>query len=484
MDSTSEKMCAKSNSVSVSLGLCYALPVGATSILYGGPLIILQGIYAKHYGVSLVAISAVLLAARLFDTITDPIIGYWSDRYHARNGTRKPFVLLGAIVFILSAYFLFNPSDEVSLVCLSLYFFAFYLGYTLFNVPHYAWGSELSTDSQSSTRLFTLRAVMMSVGLLIFYAIPQLPLFGSTEFNPEVLQFAVVATAILLLPALYFCLCYVPTFYSGAGLSSNRLLAGEADSGAERYSSLLALWKNIRHNKPFLIFLSAFLLWGVGLGSWVGLLYIFIDSYLVMGKHFSLLAFIGVSGSVVLVPLFSKLAQSQGKITAWIVSSLITAVSILVMGLLDPKNPSFAGLAISMILAYLGAMSFMIFAPALLSDIVDYGAWKNRSQFTGSYFSLFLLATKFNEAVGIALGLAIAGAFGFDPSQAEHSESAVLGIQIAGVWLPSTLLILSIAIIKRIPINARRHAVICKALSRREKRAIALNETSKSTSIP
>lgn len=456
----------------------YALPVGAASILYGGPLVILQGIYAKHHGISLVAIASVLLIARLFDTVTDPIIGYWSDRYHSHAGSRKPFIFWGGLLFIVSAYFLFSPVGSVNLFYFSGWLLGLYLGYTIFSVPHYAWGSELCYDSQSSTRIFTLRAVMMGAGSLTFYSLPQLPFFESTEFTPEVLHWAVVATVGLLLPSLFFCLRYVPTTYlSSQHSKSCRYHSPPVDAPEEKVktsSSLLALWGNIRHNKPFLVFLSAFLLWGIGLGSWVGLLYIFIDSYLAMGEHFSIVAFIGVGGSLVLVPVFSRLARSQGKIAAWIVSSLLTAFSILFMGFLEPQKSSISDLAIVMTLAYLGSMSFMIFAPALLSDIIDYGTWKNNSQFSGSYFSLFLLASKFNEAIGIALGLAVAGAFGFEPNHAEHSENAVRGLKLAGVWLPALLLMLSIAIISHIPINTHRHAIICKALARREKRAAPL----------
>ena len=463
------KTCVKENPLRLGAALAYALPVGATSILYGGPLVVLQGVYAKHYGVSLAAIASILLFVRLFDTITDPLIGYWSDQYYARKGTRKPFVLLGAILFIVSAYFLFSPPGSVSLVSLTILFLVFYLGYTLFNIPHYAWGSELCSDSHSSTRLFTIRAAMMSAGLLVFYALSLLPFFDSTEITPELLRWAVIFAGIVLLPCLYLCLVYVPTSYSGSDSHATR----SADSSAlqaKKASNFLSLWRNVRHNKPFLIFLSAFILWGVGIGCWGGLLYIFIDAYLGMGEHFSLAALIGVGVSLVTVPIWSRLARRLGKIIAWVISSLVTASSMLLMFLMDPANPSFIVLVVAISLAYLGSLSFMIFAPALLSDIIDYGQWKTGGEFSASYFSIFLLAAKGNEAVGVALSLSLAGYFGFDPSHTEHSSNAVWGLKFAGIWLPLIFFLLSTVIIAKIPITTRRHTVIRKALARRESR--------------
>ena len=60
--------------------LAYPLPYIAMAFLFG-PMAILQGIYAKYFGLSLTTIAAVLLIGRLFDAITDPIIGYLSDRH-------------------------------------------------------------------------------------------------------------------------------------------------------------------------------------------------------------------------------------------------------------------------------------------------------------------------------------------------------------------------------------------------------------------
>ena len=53
-----------------------------------GAMNIVQSLYAKYFGLSLAAIASILLLSRIFDAITDPLIGYWSDRYQRRRGTR------------------------------------------------------------------------------------------------------------------------------------------------------------------------------------------------------------------------------------------------------------------------------------------------------------------------------------------------------------------------------------------------------------
>ncbi len=113
----------------------------------GAPIPILQGIYAKYYGFSLTTLATIILLARFFDAITDPLIGYYSDRYARRTGTRKPFILAGGLLLILSAYFLYVPiggdigeSSNVSVAYFTFWFMALYLAMTLFEIPHSALG--------------------------------------------------------------------------------------------------------------------------------------------------------------------------------------------------------------------------------------------------------------------------------------------------------------------------------------------------------
>ena len=61
---------------------------------------VLSGLYATHYGLPLAVISMVMLTANLFDAVTDPTIGYLSDRYHARTGSRRPFIVVGVLMLI------------------------------------------------------------------------------------------------------------------------------------------------------------------------------------------------------------------------------------------------------------------------------------------------------------------------------------------------------------------------------------------------
>ena len=91
--------------VSLRQQQAYALPTIATTFLFS-PILILQGVYVKYFGVGLETMASVVFIARLFDAVSDPVIGYCSDRYYARTNSRKPFVVVGALLMTVCAYFL------------------------------------------------------------------------------------------------------------------------------------------------------------------------------------------------------------------------------------------------------------------------------------------------------------------------------------------------------------------------------------------
>ena len=77
--------------------LCFTLPQIGFILLFT-PTVILAGIYAKYFGLSLVELAGVTLLARIFDAVTDPLVGYWSDRVRERTGSRKIFIVSGGLI--------------------------------------------------------------------------------------------------------------------------------------------------------------------------------------------------------------------------------------------------------------------------------------------------------------------------------------------------------------------------------------------------
>ena len=121
--------------------------------------------YGADLGVSLAAIGSVWLFARLFDAITDPLIGYLGDKTDTRWGRRRVW-MLGSIPFLmLSVYKIFFPSLDVDAGYLLFWLVVFWLGWTMLFIPYYAWAAELSPDYNERT---TIAAWRMFLGMMLW----------------------------------------------------------------------------------------------------------------------------------------------------------------------------------------------------------------------------------------------------------------------------------------------------------------------------
>ena len=255
--------------------LSYVAPHIATMMLIM-PMGLIQGIYAKYYGLSLTTIAGIIFVSKIFDTLTDPLIGYWADRYYNRHGTRKPFMLVGGLLFIVCGYFLYVPPEEVSAGYFAAWFIAIYLAWTLFEVPHVAWASELASSSAEKSKIYSFRAASSYAAMALFYMVPLLPYFETTDITPQTLKVVALAAGLSMLPLLYIGLKYTPD-NPVQPVSQTVKPTGE-------WRLLLKLFLS---NKPFLIFISANLCILFSAGMWFSLIFTYVDAYLNMGEQYA-----------------------------------------------------------------------------------------------------------------------------------------------------------------------------------------------------
>src|SRR5699024_10864524 len=109
----------------------FALPALPLAVVVFPSHAILPGFYAKHTQISLATIGVILIIARVFDAVVDPVIGFASDAVIGRWRSRKPWLLIGALVLAVSVVPLYMPAPEVGPAYFLGWFLAFYLGYSL-----------------------------------------------------------------------------------------------------------------------------------------------------------------------------------------------------------------------------------------------------------------------------------------------------------------------------------------------------------------
>ena len=357
------------------------------------------------------------------------------------------------------------PYDPVSSLYLLSWLVLFYISWTLFEIPHLAWGSDLAGSSQDKNRVFSLRALGTYLGTLLFLAIPLLPIFDSQGYTPHTLAWAVLISAILMVPSLYFSFQLIPDRnvkcqLSGYSIDRDALIQRN-DMGLRR---LIVVTTS---NKPFLVFVATFFFAGFGGGMSMGLTYIFAESYLGIGEYLPNIYLLSIGIAMVSIAGWHWLAAVFGKTLSWGMGMVGMSVSFLSLALLAPGEDSWLNLLFLQVIIYTCSTAAVVFPPAILSSIIDYGHWKFRQDYSGIYYSLYTFIIKLSLAGGSAFGLAIAGIYGFDAASSKHSPEHIFGLQLGLAYIPALMLLVSLVLVAVAPITERRQKIIRARLDSR-----------------
>ena len=166
-------------------GLTYGL-LGLPLAFVALPLyVVLPNHYARAFGVPLAALGLVLLAARLFDALIDPLIGRWCDRLFSRSA-RSVLLFAGACVVLLASGFalLFFPAVQAPgalLVWALAMLVVTYAGYSGLSVAHQAWGAMLGGDAPYRSRVVAWREGMGLAGVVLASLAPLFEMNSATS---------------------------------------------------------------------------------------------------------------------------------------------------------------------------------------------------------------------------------------------------------------------------------------------------------------
>ncbi len=137
----------------VSLLFAYALPAFALAALYLPLYTYVTPFYVAERGVDLAAIGVVLIAIRLADALSDPAMGWLSDRTPARLGRRRVWLAASVPVIVVGCWQLFSPPEGAGLAHAALWLAVVTLGWTMAQTPYAAWGAEIAPDYDARSRV-------------------------------------------------------------------------------------------------------------------------------------------------------------------------------------------------------------------------------------------------------------------------------------------------------------------------------------------
>ncbi len=438
----------------------YAAPTMGAMFLYIPMWGILPGIYAKYFDVKLTALAAVLILIRVFDAIVDLAVGFLSDWHQSRGGSRKTWVIVGGLCLVVACYFLYVPSPPVSASYYLKWALVYFLAWAIFEIPHQTWGSQLTSDYQGRARVYAFRSFFMQVGVAAFYALPLLPIYATTQYTPEIMHDAVYFGAALSL---------IGVAWTAMGPSAR---GQKIHAAASKQPGGMAVVRALLANRPLHLIVSAIGLSAAAYGMWIGIAFIYIDSYLGLGTQFALIFFASTVWTGVATPIALRVIGLSSKPTAWLMGLGIFLMFLLAMAFVQPGQLGWTAFLIVFIAPFY-LMFKNVAAPAMMADIADYGKLKLGRECAGSYFSLQAFIFKISVGLGGAMSIGLTGLFDYDPASPVHSAHAILGLKLAFLGCPALLIMIAAWCVWRSPITRARHDIIMRRLATREQRSRA-----------
>jgi GPH family glycoside/pentoside/hexuronide:cation symporter len=358
-----------------------------------GFMFLMIGIYLMKFatdvlGMSAAAMGGILLFARVWDAIADPIAGYLSDRTNTRLGRRRPWLLASILPLAVTFLLLWTPPRDVSPTTLFLWMGAmvvlFYTASTVIIIPHTALGAELTDSYHDRTRIFGGRHAIWTIGS--FAAVAGLnELTHSSDPRATSISFAIGAAAVTALL----------TLWTVWRLRERPEFQGRGATRA--YAAFRDVWRN-PHAR---LLLTVFGIESLGAAT-IAVLTLYVAEYVLKRPGIGPPA-IGVYmlASVLFVPVWLPLSRRFGKKALWLASMLLTAVSFGAMIFLSEGT-----VTLLMVLAFAAgtaASCGAMMAPSIQADVIDWDEHATGERKEGSYFAAWNFV--FKVATGVTQGL-------------------------------------------------------------------------------
>jgi GPH family glycoside/pentoside/hexuronide:cation symporter len=410
--------------------------------------------YTDILGLSGVASGMVVMAALVWEGVSDPLFGFICGKISTRWGRYRPYLLWGAVPLAIAFLTMFVP---VTLTGVGLLVYAiithllFRTVYTVVNIPYIALSAEMTQCSDDRGRLASARMFFaMAAGLVL--SATTLPLVawlggGRVGFFRFALVLGIVVASVLL---------------------AAFVLTRERRDFAERAQPSLAVTvAAIMRNRLFLCLLAASLLATTGYTiSSKALVYYMkyhAGSEAVMTQGLTIM----LATAAATTWFWSWFARRSSKRNAWLAANAVSVICLTLLYLLAPRP----GLLLWMILAGAGAgqSGFYVTFWSMLPDTVEFGELRTGVRGEGALVGGVILVQKLAMGLGIGLVGAVLSMLGYVPNR-EQSDAAINGILMGTTLVPIVLIGAGAAMICRYPLDQRRHRRMVELLDRRRRR--------------
>jgi len=418
--------------------------------MFPAALGIFMVILVQSLGMSPILWGLIFFLPKLVDALTDPLMGYISDRTESRWGKRRPFIFIGAVVAGLSYIAMWQLSAENSQLYNFWYFLGwsivFFIGMTIFSVPYVAMGYEMSDDYHERTRLM---AIAQWIGQWAWVIAPW---FWIILYDPNWFESATEGARTLSIYVGLGCMAMamVPAIFCHSVDTTND---SEASSGVTLAETFRELFHGIAitlKNKPFQrICMATFFIFNA-YNCVAGFTFFIIVYYMNGGDPVAAGNWPALFGSVsalctcfLVIPIVNYMCQVYGKHKTFLITQAMSLSGYAMFWWsFTPENPYLMFVPIPLFVFGIGGLFTIMMS--MTADICDLDELETFERREGLFGAIYWWMVKFGAAfAGLLSGLILAFV-GFDQTLDVQSDEALAGLRAAFIIVPATGTLLGI----------------------------------------
>lgn len=381
--------------------------------------------YTDTFGISAAAAGTIMLIARIWDMLSDPLMGIVADRTNTRWGKFRPYILWMALPYSVLAILTFTTPElgaTGKVIYAGVTYFLLMTVFTAINLPYSSLGAVMTSDSYERAGLNSYRFIFAFVGQFIVTgtALYLAEYFGGDN-SAKGYQYT-----LMLFAAISFIL-FMVTF---------KTTRERVRPSKQQKQDLKKDMLNLFNNRPWVI------LFFVGIVSFVmfamqnlSVAYYF-KYYIADEQGVQLFNVIGTVALIAGIPLSKPLSERFGKRNVYIASSLLSGVFFIL--LFVPSNEHIYTIFTLNILAKFTYAPAVPLLWTMLADTADYSEWKTGRRSTGLVFSAATFAQKAGWGIGGALAGWMLALFNFIPNEIQ-TDTAITGIKLMVSVFPGIL---------------------------------------------
>ncbi len=443
----------------LSTKLGFAIGDFGFNIVWQGTGLFLMYVYTDVFGISPTVAGAIYMAALVWDAIFDPIVGVIADRTHSRWGKYRPWIAVGAIPMAISyALAFWNPGlNGIALIAWVAFTHCFLrTAFAVANIPFSSLQARLSSDSKERTALAGMRMIGAGIGgLSVALLTPALVHRLSSDEGQGYLLAATLSGVLTLAAMLY-------VIFVMREPQESRVVKEEPIWG-----DVGAFFSQLIRNVPLAQIFTVLIVVSVAMTMFSkNILYYF--KYVLQAPPGSeSIALVMTPVALILfAPVWVLLANRLSKRNTWMIASALAATGYLALYLIPTREVGITYACVAFVA--LGVSGFGVLAWSMLPDTVEWGEAKLGVRHEAKVFGFSAFAQK--SALGInalILGVVL-DAIGYVPNQPQTPQT-LNGITSLMTLVPLTGVMISVIVLWKYPIDAKRHAELQAEIAQRRR---------------